>query len=99
MKKLSVIRKGKPLEGFKGSLGLASANLPDDLDSWFNVSIISGSAVLSSLGGTAPCCALATCDIDTTASNLETRSVTAEVGLGTRAQSLSLQLQGVLSLH
>lgn len=68
MKKLDVIRKGKPLEGFKGNLGLASTNLPNDLDSWFNLLISSGSAVLTSLGGRAPCCARAMCDIDITAS-------------------------------
>lgn len=88
MKKLSVIRKGKPLEGSKGSLGLASTNLPNDLDFWFNLLIISE-----------PCCALVMCDIDITPSNLERHCVTAEVGLGTKTQLLSLQLPVVLSLH
>lgn len=88
MKKFSVIRKGKPLEVFKGSFGLASTNLPNDLDPWFNLLIISG-----------PCCALAMRDIDITASNLERHSVTAEVGLGARPQFMSLQLPVVPSLH
>lgn len=99
MKKFRVIRKGKPLEGIQGSLGLASTNLPDDLDSWFNLLIISVFAVLTSLGGPAPCCALAMCDIGITASSLERHSVTAEVGLGTQTQFLSLQLPVVPSLH